>query len=248
MSRGRASRRQRSATRQAARGQARAARRAPPRRAITPARRSPTRRRSPRRRRACGRSIPRPSARLLEVGGPPPLALARAGICGARGDHRLAAGVGRQRQRDLRPAPGGVRAARRGQRARRRRRRRSRLAGCRRRRSRALRALAEATAEGLDLDGLAALDGRGAHDALVAVKGVGPWTADHLPAVLPRPSRRFPAGDLALQEAARLALGLKRGPTRASWSRSPSAGGRCAASRRGMLWAYYRGGRSARRG
>ena len=98
---------------------------------------------------------------------------------------------------------------------------------------RALRALAEATTNGLDLAGLAALEAEAAHDALVAVKGVGPWTADlFLLFCLGHPDA-FPAGDLALQEAARLALGLANGPTRASWNRSPSAGGPCAASRRG---------------
>src|ERR1700735_484702 len=43
---------------------------------------------------------------------------------------------------------------------------------------RALRALAEAIVEGgLDLKGLGSLDAEDAHRALVAVKGVGPWTA-----------------------------------------------------------------------
>ena len=76
----------------------------------------------------------------------------------------------------------------------------------------ALRALAEATANGLDLAALAALDAEAAHDALIAVKGVGPWTADlFLLFCLGHPDA-FPAGDLALQEAARLALGLKQRP------------------------------------
>ena len=99
---------------------------------------------------------------------------------------------------------------------------------------RALKALAEATTNGLDLAGLAALEAEAAHDALVAVKGVGPWTADlFLLFCLGHPDA-FPAGDLALQEAARLALGLQAAARRAqARSRSPSAGGRCAASRRG---------------
>jgi len=45
-----------------------------------------------------------------------------------------------------------------------------------------------------------------AHEALVAVKGIGPWTAD-LFLLFCLGIRRVPAGDLALQEAARLALG-----------------------------------------
>ena len=69
---------------------------------------------------------------------------------------------------------------------------------------RALRALAEAVAErGLDLAGLARLDAEDAHAALVGVKGVGPWTADiFLLFCLGHPDA-FPAGDLALQEAAK---------------------------------------------
>ena len=81
--------------------------------------------------------------------------------------------------------------------------------------TRALKALAEATTNGLDLAGLAALDAEAAHDALVAVKGVGPWTADlFLLFCLGHPDA-FPAGDLALQEAARLALGLQQPARRA---------------------------------
>ena len=78
---------------------------------------------------------------------------------------------------------------------------------------RALRALAQAIVEGgLDLEGLGALDAEDAHNALVAVKGVGPWTADvFLLFCLGHPDA-FPAGDVALQEAAKLALNLKRRP------------------------------------
>ena len=57
--------------------------------------------------------------------------------------------------------------------------------------------------DGLDLDGAGALDAHDAHRALVAVKGIGPWTADiFLLFCLGHPDA-FPAGDLALQEAAR---------------------------------------------
>jgi DNA-3-methyladenine glycosylase II len=78
---------------------------------------------------------------------------------------------------------------------------------------RALRALAEAVAkDGLDLTGLGGLVAEEAHRALVAVKGIGPWTADiFLLFCLGHPDA-FPAGDLALQEAAKQALGLKERP------------------------------------
>ena len=98
---------------------------------------------------------------------------------------------------------------------------------------RALRALAEATAGGLDLEALGALDAGDAHDALFAVKGIGPWTADiFLLFCLGHPDA-CPAGDLALQEAARIALRPRSAPRRARGSRrSRNAGGPCAASRR----------------
>jgi DNA-3-methyladenine glycosylase II len=78
---------------------------------------------------------------------------------------------------------------------------------------RALRALANAVVnDGLDLAGLGSLAAEEAHRALVAVKGVGPWTADvYLLFCLGHPDA-FPAGDLAMQEAARMALGLPERP------------------------------------
>jgi DNA-3-methyladenine glycosylase II len=78
---------------------------------------------------------------------------------------------------------------------------------------RTLRALAEAVAtNALDIDALASVSAEAAHDKLVGVKGIGPWTADiFLLFCLGHPDA-WPAGDLALQEAARLALNLKKRP------------------------------------
>ena len=106
---------------------------------------------------------------------------------------------------------------------------------------RALRSAAIAVAEGgLDLAGLAALDAADAHDALVSVKGIGPWTADiFLLFCLGHPDA-FPAGDLALQEAARLALGLKRRPDPARLERIAERWRPWRGVAARMLWAYYR--------
>ena len=106
---------------------------------------------------------------------------------------------------------------------------------------RALRALSEAVAEGgLDLAGLAALDAENAHAALVAVKGVGPWTADiFLLFCLGHPDA-FPAGDLALQEAAKLALNLKARPKAADLERIAERWRPLRGVAARMLWAYYR--------
>ena len=146
---------------------------------------------------------------------PAAVALARARLRRTGGDHRLAAGFGRQRQCDG-CAPATPRFRRSTPRASSPpTKRNSRPAACRRPKMNALKALAEATANGLDLAGLAALEAEAAHDALIAVKGVGPWTADlFLLFCLGHPDA-FPAGDLALQEAARLALGLRNAARRA---------------------------------
>lgn len=105
----------------------------------------------------------------------------------------------------------------------------------------ALRALAEATDAGLDLSALAALEAEAAHDALVAVKGIGPWTADlFLLFCLGHPDA-FPAGDLALQEAARLALGLKQRPDARKLEQIAERWRPLRGVAARLLWAYYRG-------
>jgi DNA-3-methyladenine glycosylase II len=107
---------------------------------------------------------------------------------------------------------------------------------------RALRAVAQAIVEGgLDLKGLGALDAEDAHKALVAVKGIGPWTADiFLLFCLGHPDA-FPAGDLALQEAAKLALSLKKRPDAARLERIAERWRPLRGVAARMLWAYYRG-------
>ena len=88
---------------------------------------------------------------------------------------------------------------------------------------------------------LASLDAAEAHRALIAVKGVGPWTADiFLLFCLGHPDA-FPAGDLALQEAAKLALNLKRRPDAARLERIAERWRPLRGVAARMLWAYYRG-------
>ncbi len=107
---------------------------------------------------------------------------------------------------------------------------------------RALHALAHAIVEGgLDLKGLADLDAEDAHKALVAVKGIGPWTADiFLLFCLGHPDA-FPAGDVALQEAAKVALNLKRRPDATRLERIAERWRPLRGVAARMLWAYYRG-------
>lgn len=78
---------------------------------------------------------------------------------------------------------------------------------------RAVRAAAEAVSSGAcPLDQLSSWPADDAHRALVGIRGVGPWTADiYLLFCLGHPDA-FPAGDLALQEAARLGFALDSRP------------------------------------
>ena len=79
-----------------------------------------------------------------------------------------------------------------------------------------LRAAAAAVAEGrLALDGLAALPAEEVAARLTALRGIGPWTAQlYLLSCLGH-ADAWPPGDVALEEAARLALKLDARPSRA---------------------------------
>ena len=74
---------------------------------------------------------------------------------------------------------------------------------------RALKEIAKAIAGGrLDCDALPDLPADVAHAALCAIHGIGPWTADIYLLFCLGHADAWPAGDLALQEAARLAFAL----------------------------------------
>jgi DNA-3-methyladenine glycosylase II len=106
---------------------------------------------------------------------------------------------------------------------------------------RTLRASAEAViAKTLPLATLGNMTAEEAHRALIAVKGIGPWSADvFLLFCLGHPDA-WPAGDVALQEAAKIALKLEARPNAMELDRlgdrwRPHRG---VAAR--LLWAYYR--------
>jgi DNA-3-methyladenine glycosylase II len=106
---------------------------------------------------------------------------------------------------------------------------------------RAIKEIARAVAGGaLDCDALADMPADAAHAALCAIHGIGPWTADiYLLFCLGHPDA-WPAGDLALREAARLAFALPARPTikEAGLLAEPWRPWRGVAAR--LLWAYYR--------
>jgi DNA-3-methyladenine glycosylase II len=106
---------------------------------------------------------------------------------------------------------------------------------------RALRAVAAAVAEDrLPLGGLGERGADEAHALLTAVKGIGPWTADVYLLFCLGHADAFPAGDLALQEAARLALGLAARPTEAELRAVAERWRPWRGVAAGVLWAYYR--------
>ena len=71
----------------------------------------------------------------------------------------------------------------------------------------------EVVAERLDLDVLAEEDADAAHATLIALHGIGPWTADIYLLFCLGHGDAWPAGDLAVQEAIQVGLGLKARPT-----------------------------------
>jgi DNA-3-methyladenine glycosylase II len=106
---------------------------------------------------------------------------------------------------------------------------------------RTLKAIAKAVDRGeLDLPALADKPADEAHAVLTAVHGIGPWTADIYLLFCLGHADAWPAGDLALQEGARLLLALKTrpsvkemGPLAEAWR--PWRGAAAC-----MLWSYYR--------
>ncbi len=105
---------------------------------------------------------------------------------------------------------------------------------------RTLRGVAGAVAAGdLPLDALHALPADEAHRLMVAVRGIGPWTADvYLLFCLGHPDA-FPAGDLAVQEAVRLADGLDARPGPAELTRRAEIWRPWRGVAAKVLWAYY---------
>lgn len=71
----------------------------------------------------------------------------------------------------------------------------------------------ELSAERLNLDVLAEEDADAAHATLTKLHGIGPWTADIYLLFCLGHGDAWPAGDLAIQEAMRIGLGLKSRPT-----------------------------------
>jgi DNA-3-methyladenine glycosylase II len=106
---------------------------------------------------------------------------------------------------------------------------------------RTLRGIAAAVTEGsLPLNSLADRPADEAHAAMVAVKGIGPWTADIYLLFCLGHADAFPAGDLALQEAARIAYGLEARPKDKTFVLLAERWRPWRGVAAKVLWAYYR--------
>jgi DNA-3-methyladenine glycosylase II len=99
------------------------------------------------------------------------------------------------------------------------------------------RAIAE---DAIDLDALAGMEADAAHAALTALHGVGPWTADIYLLFCLGHADAWPAGDLALQEAARLAFDLERRPISKDMIKLAEKWRPLRGVAAHLLWNYYR--------
>src|ERR1700736_2779494 len=92
----------------------------------------------------------------------------------------------------------------------------------------------------LNFDVLANEDADAAHNTLTALYGIGPWTADVYLLFCLGHGDAWPAGDLAVQEAVKVGLGLKTRPTPTQMKplAEPWRPLRGAAAH--LWWAYYR--------
>jgi DNA-3-methyladenine glycosylase II len=98
----------------------------------------------------------------------------------------------------------------------------------------------EIAAERLNLEALANEDADAAHNRLTALHGIGPWTADVYLLFCLGHGDAWPAGDLAVQEAVKIGLGLKTRPTPKEMAplAEPWRPLRGAAAH--LWWSYYR--------
>jgi DNA-3-methyladenine glycosylase II len=103
-----------------------------------------------------------------------------------------------------------------------------------------IREIGKAVAKGrIDLTKVGNMDADVAHAALTALHGVGPWTADIYLLFCLGHADAFPAGDLAVQEAARIAFGLRKRPDPKALTKLAEAWRPWRGVAAHLLWAYY---------
>jgi DNA-3-methyladenine glycosylase II len=106
---------------------------------------------------------------------------------------------------------------------------------------RTIRAISQAMSEGsLDLAALAQMPADDAKATMTRIKGIGPWTADIYLMFCLGHADAFAPGDLALQEAIRLAFRLDERPTERETGLIAERWRPWRAVAARLLWAYYR--------
>jgi DNA-3-methyladenine glycosylase II len=98
----------------------------------------------------------------------------------------------------------------------------------------------ELAAERLNLDVLANEDADVAHNTLTALPGIGPWTADVYLLFCLGHGDAWPAGDLAVQEAVKVGLGLAVRPTAKQMMPLAEAWRPLRGAAAHLWWSYYR--------
>ena len=112
-----------------------------------------------------------------------------------------------------------------------------RAAGLSRQKARYGRALAQA---GIDFEGLRTRPNDEVIATLVAVPGIGPWTAEIYTMFALGRADVFAPGDLALQEAAKILFGLPERPGERAFRQMAAAWSPWRAVAARALWSYYR--------
>jgi DNA-3-methyladenine glycosylase II len=100
--------------------------------------------------------------------------------------------------------------------------------------------IAKAVAKGkIDLTVVGNMDADVSHATLTALHGVGPWTADIYLLFCLGHADAFPSGDLAVQEAARIAFNLRKRPDAKALTKLAQAWRPWRGVAAHLLWAYY---------
>jgi DNA-3-methyladenine glycosylase II len=103
-----------------------------------------------------------------------------------------------------------------------------------------IRAIGQALSDGvIDLEAVGNMDADDAHAALVKLHGIGPWTADIYLLFCLGHADAFPAGDLAVQEAVRIAFDLRKRPDPKALTRIAEMWRPWRGVAAHLFWAYY---------
>jgi len=103
-----------------------------------------------------------------------------------------------------------------------------------------IRELGKAVARGrIDLTAVGNMEADQAHAALTALHGIGPWSADIYLLFCLGHADAFPSGDLAVQESARIAFGLRKRPDPKALTKMAEAWRPWRGVAAHLLWAHY---------